>query len=110
MFGLFYPYGFVLQAIAILHFVRRRPESYWLFIILMGGAVGALAYIVIEVVPDGQMKEQVANNQLAGKTTHTLTIPHNAIPDASKLMVKVYPGVFSQVLEGVEGLIRLPGG
>ena len=65
---------------------------------------------VIEVVPDGQMKEQVANNQLAGKTTHTFTIPHNAIPDASKLMVKVYPGVFSQVLEGVEGLIRLPGG
>ena len=52
MFGLFYPYGFVLQAIAILHFVRRRPESYWLFIILMGGAVGALAYIVIEVIPD----------------------------------------------------------
>src|SRR5438094_6778634 len=52
MLGLFYPYGFVLQAIAILHFVRRRPESYWLFIILMGGAVGALAYIVIEVIPD----------------------------------------------------------
>ncbi len=52
MFGLFYPYGFILQAIAILHFVRRRPESYWLFIILMGGAVGALAYIVVEVIPD----------------------------------------------------------
>jgi uncharacterized protein YfaS (alpha-2-macroglobulin family) len=65
---------------------------------------------VIEVVPDGQMKEQVVNNQLSGKTTHSLTIPHNAIPDASKLFVKVYPGVFSQVLEGVEGLIRLPGG
>ena len=34
----------------------------------------------------------------------------NAVPDASKLLVKVYPGVFSQILEGVEGLIRLPGG
>jgi hypothetical protein len=52
MFGLFYPYGFVLQAVAILHFVRRRPDGYWLFIILMGGAIGALAYIVIEVIPD----------------------------------------------------------
>src|SRR6266478_81802 len=52
MLGLFYPYGIVLQAVAILHFVRRRPESYWLFIILMGGAVGALAYIVVEVIPD----------------------------------------------------------
>ena len=52
MLGLFYPYGVVLQAIAILHFVRRRPDTYWLFIILMGGAIGALAYIVVEVIPD----------------------------------------------------------
>ncbi len=52
MFGLFYPYGFLLQAIAILHFVRRRPDTYWLWIILMGGALGALVYIAIEVVPD----------------------------------------------------------
>jgi hypothetical protein len=35
--GLFYPYGIVLQALAILHFIRRRPDTYWLFIILMGG-------------------------------------------------------------------------
>ena len=52
MFGLFYPYGIILQAIAILHFVRRRPDYYWLLIILMGGAIGALVYIVVEVVPD----------------------------------------------------------
>ena len=52
MLGLFYPYGFLLQAIAIVHFVRRRPETYWLFIILMGGALGALIYIVVEVIPD----------------------------------------------------------
>src|ERR1051325_1792701 len=52
MFGFFYPYGIVLQAIALLHFARRRPDTYWLFIILMGGAIGALVYIFIEVVPD----------------------------------------------------------
>jgi hypothetical protein len=52
VFGLIYPYGIVLQALAILHFVRRRPETYWLWIILMFGGVGALIYIVVEVVPD----------------------------------------------------------
>jgi hypothetical protein len=52
VFGLIYPYGLVLQAIAILHFVRRRPETYWLWIILMFGGVGALIYIFIEVIPD----------------------------------------------------------
>ena len=50
--GLFYPWGFVLQAVALVHFVRRRPDTYWLWIILIGGAIGALVYIVAEVLPD----------------------------------------------------------
>jgi hypothetical protein len=52
MLGLFYPWGIVLQALAIVHFVRRRPQTYWIFIILMFGALGALIYFAIEVVPD----------------------------------------------------------
>ena len=51
MFGLFYPYGIVLQAIAIAHFARRRPDTCWLRIII-GGGLGAAAYILIEVIPD----------------------------------------------------------
>ncbi len=50
--GLFYPWGFLLQAVAIVHFVRRRPDTYWLWIILLGGGLGALVYIVAEVMPD----------------------------------------------------------
>jgi hypothetical protein len=45
-------WGFVLQAVAIVHFIRRRPDTYWLFIILIGGWLGALVYIVVEVIPD----------------------------------------------------------
>ncbi len=56
MFGLFYPYGVVLQALAVLHFVRRRPETYWLWIILMFGGVGALIYIAVEVLPDAGLR------------------------------------------------------
>lgn len=49
---LFYPYGILLQAIAIVHFIRRRPDGYWLWIIIFLGPVGALVYISIEVIPD----------------------------------------------------------
>ena len=49
---LFYPWGFILQALALIHALRRRPDTYWYWIILIGGALGALAYIVVEVVPD----------------------------------------------------------
>jgi hypothetical protein len=52
MLGLFYPYGIFLQAIAIVHFVRRRPDAFWLWIIIIGGGLGALVYIVAEVIPD----------------------------------------------------------
>lgn len=49
---LFYPWGFILQILAIVHFVRRRPENYWFFVIFFGGILGAGVYIVAEVLPD----------------------------------------------------------
>src|SRR5688572_22928462 len=55
MLGLFFPYGIALQAIAILHFVRRRPDAFWLWVIILGGGLGALVYIVMEVVPDARL-------------------------------------------------------
>lgn len=42
----------VLMAVAVVHFIRRRPDTYWIFIILFLGWVGALVYIVAEVIPD----------------------------------------------------------
>jgi hypothetical protein len=53
--GLFYPWGVLLQALAIVHFVRRRPDGYWLWVILFLGGLGALIYIVVEVVPDAPL-------------------------------------------------------
>ena len=49
---LFYPWGFIVQIVALIHFVRRRPENYWLYIILLGGFVGSSAYLLVEAVPD----------------------------------------------------------
>jgi hypothetical protein len=45
----------VLQALAIIHFVRRRPDNFWIWIIIIGGGLGALVYIVAEVVPDAAL-------------------------------------------------------
>jgi len=64
----------------------------------------------VEVVPDGTRVEKVVTDRLTGKVTQRIDIPENAIPDASKILVRIYPGVFSQVLEGTEGMLRLPGG
>jgi hypothetical protein len=42
----------LLMGVAIVHFIRRRPDTYWIFIIIFLGWIGALVYIVAEVIPD----------------------------------------------------------
>jgi len=50
--SLFYPWGFLLVALAIIHFIRRRPDTYWLYIILFLGPLGSLIYLLVEALPD----------------------------------------------------------
>jgi hypothetical protein len=49
---LFYPWGLILQGIAIVHFIRRRPDTFWIYVILFLGPIGALVYLFAEVLPD----------------------------------------------------------
>jgi hypothetical protein len=55
---LLYPWGLLLQVFAIVHFIRRRPDTYWIFIILFLGPLGAVIYILIEVIPDAGLLRQ----------------------------------------------------
>jgi hypothetical protein len=55
---LFYPWGLILQAIAIIHFIRRRPDTYWMWVILFLGPIGALVYIFAEIIPDFGLARQ----------------------------------------------------
>ncbi|MGE3808948.1 MAG: alpha-2-macroglobulin family protein, partial [Gemmataceae bacterium] len=64
----------------------------------------------IEVVPDGEKIEIVVNDRLTGNAEHRFHIPENAVPGSYKILVKVYPGVFSQVVEGLDGMLRMPTG
>jgi hypothetical protein len=47
-----FPWGVLLQLLALLHFFRRRPETFWIWVIVFFGPPGALIYILLEVVPD----------------------------------------------------------
>ena len=46
------PFSFLLIGLAIVHFIRRRPDTYWLFIILFLGPLGAIIYLAVEALPD----------------------------------------------------------
>jgi hypothetical protein len=51
-YSFLFPWNLILMGIAIVHFIRRRPDTYWLYIILIGGGLGAVVYIFVEVLPD----------------------------------------------------------
>jgi hypothetical protein len=58
LLNLFFPWGLILQGMAIVHFIRRRPDTFWLWIIIFGGGLGALVYIAVEVIPDAGLLRQ----------------------------------------------------
>jgi 5-hydroxyisourate hydrolase-like protein (transthyretin family) len=64
----------------------------------------------VEIVPDGKKIEAVMNGSLSQTVEHTITIPDNAISDASKILVKCYPGVGAVLVEGLDGMLHMPGG
>src|ERR1700736_1269548 len=47
-------WSIVLRIVAIVHFIRRRPNFFWIWVILFHW-VGALVYILVEVIPDAPL-------------------------------------------------------
>ncbi len=64
----------------------------------------------IEVVPNGREQNLVFNGRLETSAQHDLRFPANAIPDATTLFVRLYPGPLSQVIEGMDSILSMPGG
>lgn len=51
LFFAFSWWSWILRGVAIVHFIRRRPDTFWIWIILIH-PIGALVYIFMEVLPD----------------------------------------------------------
>jgi uncharacterized protein YfaS (alpha-2-macroglobulin family) len=78
----------------------------------MKGAANRADIVVreIEVIPNGRQQDIVFNGRLESTIQHKVNFPENAIPDASKLFVRLYPGPLSQVIEGMDSILSMPGG
>ena len=64
----------------------------------------------VRVVPNGEPVELAHNERLSGKIEKTLRFPAEALPGANQAFLKIHPGLFSQLVEGTEGILRMPGG
>jgi hypothetical protein len=62
------------------------------------------------VLPDGTEHAITLAGLLRKPVRHRLQIPPGAIASTARVGLSVHPGPVSQTLEGLEGLLRMPGG
>ncbi|HNT37207.1 MAG TPA: alpha-2-macroglobulin family protein, partial [bacterium] len=64
----------------------------------------------IEVLPDGEETNVTFSDRLSSEVQQTIVIPTEAIDGASKILVRVYPGVYSQIVDGLDSMLQMPFG
>ena len=74
-----------------------------------GQAVDAMER-VLEVLPDGREGVFTASQFLEGAPSFPFTVPASAVEGGSTLVVRLYPGCFSQVVEGMDSMLHVPCG
>ena len=90
--------------------VARRPGEHPLVVRAFGSEMADAVERRVRVLPDGQQIDDTRNGRLDEGLEQTITIPADAIDGANELVLKVYPGAFSQVIEGLDGILRMPNG
>ncbi len=65
----------------------------------------------VTVYPDGKQFFLSQSDMLpADGLAETIDLPEGLIPGTQRLMVKIYPGVVSQVVEGLDSILQMPYG
>ncbi len=64
----------------------------------------------IEVRPNGEERNVTVSDRLTQRVEHAVTLPPDAIPGASTILVRIYPGVFSQIVDGLDSMLQMPFG
>lgn len=64
----------------------------------------------ITIEPDGKRFRENISGRLDGNVSRVITIPKDAIAGTGRIWVKIYPGIFASVIEGLESVLRMPSG
>ncbi len=87
-----------------------KPGNHALTLKAFGSELADAVERRVRVEPDGKRFEQVINGRLDENLSKSIEIPTGAIEGANDLYVKIYPGAFSQVVEGMDGIFQMPYG
>jgi uncharacterized protein YfaS (alpha-2-macroglobulin family) len=75
-----------------------------------GSAMSDAVVRQVEVLPDGKAMAVAESGKLTTTQRFAIDLPASAIPGTGRVAVKIYPGVISQVIDGLEGMLQQPYG
>src|SRR5262249_52458984 len=95
-----------------IHFPLRANKvgTHELQVTATGSGVADAVKRPVEVLPGGRRVETVWNGNLQQSIDIPLAVPDAAIEGSAQLFLKIYPSRFSQVLDGLDGIFRMPYG
>ncbi len=64
----------------------------------------------VRVAPDGTQVRNTVGDYLTGDTTVSIPLPAQTTPGTARIEVKIYAGPASQIVEGLDALLRMPSG
>jgi uncharacterized protein YfaS (alpha-2-macroglobulin family) len=100
------------REVTAVHFplTALKPGTHGLTVRAFGEKLNDAVERTVRVLPDGAPVVTTINGRLDENAAARVLIPDHAIDGASDLLVKIYPGAFSQVVEGLDGIFRMPFG
>lgn len=98
--------------VSVVYFpIRVKKIGYFSMLVKAYGEVKSDAIKrSIAVLPDGRRFESIVSDRLEGSVVKNVSFPTNAIADANSVILKIFPGIYSQIVEGLDGLFRMPFG
>ncbi|OGQ95440.1 MAG: hypothetical protein A2284_17355, partial [Deltaproteobacteria bacterium RIFOXYA12_FULL_61_11] len=99
------------QVLAV-HFPVKVKEAgkHQLTVIARGSVLEDAVRRTVLVLPDGEEHRDSVSGILRGEVSVDLSFPENLVPGSSEVLVKLYPGILAQAVEGLDSLLQLPSG
>jgi CD109 antigen len=92
------------------HLRARRFGRHGLQVKAVGPSFSDAVRRSVDVLPDGKEIPVSICDRLHESSRATVTIPETSVDGATRLWVRIFPSTFSELVTGLEGMIRMPYG
>ena len=98
--------------VTVVHFPVRVEEAGWhaLTVTGIGSTMSDAIQRMVLVKPDGKEFRDTASGMLKDGDTVQAAYPASMIPNSHELLVKIYPGIMAQAVEGLDSMLQMPSG